>query len=233
MNLPQYQSNEIDVLELNLCAEKYGIYYTIHLDENLNPCDINPAVADAYTNTVVQAIQLAHRLQIPILNVHLSSGVYFTLPDKKVFLFEKYKDIYLKKLSAFRDACSVAIGNADIKICIENTNGYSRSNFLLEGLDFLLESPCFALTFDIGHNHTSGKDDESIILARHEKLVHMHIHDAIENRDHLVLGTGDLDIEFYLNLAREQNCRCVLETKTEEALRRSIRYLKEKHLFYG
>jgi len=39
MNLPEYQADRLDVAALRRIAEKYGIYYTIHLDENLNPCD--------------------------------------------------------------------------------------------------------------------------------------------------------------------------------------------------
>ncbi len=42
MNLPQYQPNQIDVPHFQSVAERYGIYYTIHLDENLNVSDFNP-----------------------------------------------------------------------------------------------------------------------------------------------------------------------------------------------
>ncbi len=36
MNLPQYQLDKIDTDYFRSIANKYGIYYTIHLDENLN-----------------------------------------------------------------------------------------------------------------------------------------------------------------------------------------------------
>jgi len=58
--------------------------------------------------------------------MHLSKGVYFTLPEKKVFLFDEYMDVYLAKLAVFRDRCEQAIGGADIKICIENAGGYDK-----------------------------------------------------------------------------------------------------------
>ena len=35
MNLPQYQINKIDTEKVLQISEEYGIYYTIHLDENL------------------------------------------------------------------------------------------------------------------------------------------------------------------------------------------------------
>ena len=45
MCLPQYQIDKIDPERLNRIADKYGIYYTIHLDETISPCDFNPRVA--------------------------------------------------------------------------------------------------------------------------------------------------------------------------------------------
>ena len=68
-------------------AEKTGLFYTIHLDENLNVSDFNPHVAQAYRRTVEETVALAKALDAPLLNMHLSRGVYFTLPDRRVYLF--------------------------------------------------------------------------------------------------------------------------------------------------
>ena len=91
MNLPQYQTVSLDTNRLEAVAKRYGIYFTIHLDENLNVSDFNPFVAQAYTRTVLETIRIARRLNIPVLNMHLSEGVYFTLPDRKIFLYEQYR----------------------------------------------------------------------------------------------------------------------------------------------
>jgi hypothetical protein len=37
MNLPAYQTDKLNMAQLLEIASKYNIYYTIHLDENLNP----------------------------------------------------------------------------------------------------------------------------------------------------------------------------------------------------
>ncbi len=47
MNLPQYQTVSLDTDRLEAAAKRYGIYFTIHLDENLNVSDFNPFVAQA------------------------------------------------------------------------------------------------------------------------------------------------------------------------------------------
>jgi sugar phosphate isomerase/epimerase len=235
MNLPEYQANRLDIDRLLWIADEYGIYYTVHLDENLNPCDFNDRVAEAYTETVLQTIKAAKRLSVPVLNMHLNCGVWFTLPGKKVFLFEKYEPEYLRKLTAFRDSCTAAIGTDAIKICIENSDGYNRAPFLVKSLDILLQSPVFALTFDTGHNAAIGFADEQIITERADRLYHMHIHDAKprEKRDHLILGEGELDLQKYLKLANAHNCRVVIEVKTVQGLHQSVKWLNERNCFNG
>ena len=226
MNLPQFQLNTVSVSQLQEIGEEYQIFYTIHLDENLNFCDFNPYVAQAYRRTVAETIQLAKELGVPLLNMHLSSGVHFTLPDKKAYLFSEYKEWYLKSTAEFRELCEDAIGNSQILISIENCSGFLP--FQKEALEILLASPAFGLTFDIGHNHGCGGRDESYILQNKERLRHMHVHDALQDRDHLPLGEGELNIEKYLTLAQRQNCRVVLETKTIEGLKSSVYWLKNR-----
>ena len=225
MNLPQYQLDKIDVAYFKSIADKYGIYYTIHLDENLNVSDFNPYVAKAYIKTVADTIEIAKQLGIKVLNMHMAKGVYFTLPDRKVFLFSEYKEQYLKSIVAFRNMCETAIGDTNIKICIENCDGYDK--FQQEAIELLLESNVFALTFDVGHNHTICGTDEEFIIKHKDRLHHIHLHDAKGKKNHLALGTGEMDIQKYLGLAKEQNCRVVLETKTIDGLKQSVEWLKE------
>lgn len=224
MNLPQYQLDKIDIAYFNSIADKYGIYYTIHLDENLNISDFNPYVAEAYQNTVADTIEIAKQLDIKVLNMHMAKGVYFTLPDRKVLLFSEYKEQYFKSIIDFKNMCETAIGDADIKICIENCDGYE--DFQKEAIELLLKSKVFALTFDVGHNHGIGGTDEEFIMKHGNRLSHIHLHDARGSKNHLALGTGEMDIKKYINLAKEQNCRIVLETKTIDGLKQSVEWLK-------
>lgn len=228
MNLPQFQINSIDAEYFKSLSERFGFFYTIHLDENLDPCDFNDHVSNAYLQTVKDSIALAKEISASKLNMHLKSGVYFTLPDRKVFLFEKYKDVYLEKMRTFRDVCEREIGDSNIKVCIENCSGYRE--FHKDAIEELLKSSVFALTWDIGHDHCTGGEDGKFILEHRDRLVHMHVHDAINRdgirRDHLTLGEGELDIGKDLSLAEERGCTVVLETKTSDALRRSVEYIK-------
>lgn len=225
MNLPQYQPDRMNTDELRRIADEYGIYFTIHLDENLNVCDFNPYVSSAYRKTVIETIGIARSLNVPVLNMHMAKGVYFTLPDKKVFLFDEYRDIYLKRIKDFRDDCENAIGGGDIRICVENSDGYS--DFQIEAIDILLESEVFALTFDIGHNYGIGEADEPIIIQRKDRLKHFHFHDGLGRKNHLALGDGEINLQKYYALAKENECRIVLETKTKDGLSSSVSWLRK------
>lgn len=224
MNMPQYQTHSLQPKQLAALSEKYGIYYTIHLDENLNVSDFNPHVADAYLETVRETVHIAKQLHIPVLNMHLSQGVYFTLPDKRVYLFDEYSRQYLESLLRFREECERLIGSCGIRVCVENSSGYTA--FQRQALDLLLESPVFALTFDIGHNHCIGGGDEPVILRHSGRLCHFHFHDALGRKDHLPLGTGEIDLSKYLRLADRAGSRIVLETKTVSGLRESVDWMR-------
>ena len=226
MSFPQYQPEKLDVEKLQSIKEKYGIYYTIHADESTDVCSVNPRIAKAYTDTMLDAIELAKKLAIPTINLHLLRGIFVTLPDRRTFVYAENEDFYLEKLREFRDRAESAIGESGIKICIENTDGYDLP-FLVHGLDTLLESPAFALTFDIGHDNAINGIDKPVILAREDRLCHMHMHDGQGTRVHLALGDGDMDIAWYLALAEKHGCRIVLETKTVAALRKSVNFLRE------
>ena len=229
INFPQFTLDKLNVEELKRIAAEYGIFYTLHLDDEMSIADFNPYVADGYCRTVYDAVELAKQLGIQKLNMHMARGAKYTLPDRVIYFFEAYEEDYLARIRSFRDACTQAIGNCDIKICVENTAGFLP--FQQRAVEALLESPAFGLTFDIGHNYCSGNMDEVWIRAHQDRLHHMHVHDAKERtKDHRTLGTGELDIPGYMGLAESCGCTVVLETKTFGALRESVAWLKEKEI---
>lgn len=224
INFPQYQLPLLDAEELKRIAAEYGIGYTIHLDDEMSIADFNAYVAEGYRKTVLDAIALAKKVGIKRLNMHLSRGAKYTLPDRVVFFFEAYEEDYLRNMARFRDACEEAIGDSGIQICVENTNGFLP--FQRKALEILLQSPVFGLTFDIGHNYCAKNADEGWILAHGNRLHHFHIHDAAQgSKDHQTLGTGELDCARYLELAEHHGCTVVLETKTVDSLRDSVNWL--------
>lgn len=227
MSFPQYQPESLDLGYLRALKEKYGIFYTIHIDESLDPCSVNPGIARVYTQTALRAVELAKALEIPTLNMHLLRGIYVTLPDRRTYVYAENEALYLEGLRRFRDSMTQTIGSAPVRFCVENTDGYDLP-FLQHGVDVLLESPSFMLTFDIGHDHAINGIDEPFIMQRESRLIHMHMHDALGTKVHQALGDGEMDIPRFLELAKAHGCRVVLETKTVEALKRSVAWLRQR-----
>lgn len=225
INFPQYLLRELDADKLRELASRYGIFYTLHLDDEMSIADFNPYIAEGYRKTVYDAIALSRKLGITRLNMHMSRGAKYTLPDRVIYFFEAYEQDYLDRIRAFREECEKRVGDSGILICVENTAGYLP--FQRKAVELLLESPVFGLTFDIGHNYCSGNMDEEFILSHKDRLKHFHIHDCVEGKkDHRTLGTGVLDVKRYLKLAEELDCTAVVETKTVESLKTSMDWIR-------
>ena len=238
MNFPEYQLDELEKTGPFLeAAEAAGIYYTIHLDENLNVADFNRLVTDAYLETVRRTILVAKQL-LPLrdrfgdpgqkltVNMHMHHGIHITLPDRKVQMYDRDFSRYLDDCRRFRDLCDEWIGGAPVMIAVENTDGFR--SYETKAVEMFLESPHFGLTWDIGHSRSAGERDVPFLLAHEDRLVHFHIHDGTGQppRNHLALGDGDIDLPARLRLAEAHGCRCVLETKTVAALKQSVGWLQ-------
>lgn len=243
MNFPEYQIDSLENTEHFIRAADWAeLYYTIHLDEALNIADFNPLVRQAYLETTRRTIEVAKKLlflrdkygdksQALTINMHIHHGIFVTLPDCKVQLYDRNFEIYMKYFTDFKNLCEKWIDGADIKIALENTDGFR--DYEKKAIEMLLESPAFVLTWDIGHSKACGENDVPFILSHKDKLKHFHIHDGNENppKNHLALGDGEIDLKARLRTAAECGARCVLETKTIEALKKSTGWLQEKEIW--
>lgn len=240
MNFPEYQVDRLEQTDALLSiAEEAGIYFTIHLDENLNVADFNPLVSGAYLETVRRTVAVAKAL-LPLrdrfgdgsrpltVNMHMHHGIHITLPDRKVQMYDRDFDTYMQAFARFRALCEEWIGDSDVRIAVENTDGFRP--YEQKAVEYLLQSPVFGLTWDIGHSKAIREKDVPFLLSHEDRLIHFHIHDGTETppRNHLALGDGEIDLMDRLRLAESRNARCVLETKTIDALTRSAAWLRRK-----
>ncbi len=226
-SFPQYQPANMDIGHLKELKARYGIGYSIHMDESMNPLDFNEKVAAVYRENAVEAIEFAKALEIKKLNLHLLRGVYVTLPGKRIFLNDVYEEEYLNKVVLFREVCEKAIGESEIKICIENTD----DPFIPcqhKAIALLLQSKAFALTLDTGHDQASDHVDLGFFEENKDRLCHIHLHNCKAKSPHLPLGEGDVDIPARLALTEETGSDCVIEVKTVAGLEESVNWLKEQ-----
>ena len=222
-NFPVCQTERLNADMLLQLKETYGVGFTLHVEEECDPFAFQRGVREAWKDSFCSALRLATATDMPIVNMHLPRGVYITLPAGKVYLYEQYREEVHTALADFRRMCEAELLGSRVRIAVENTNGFKPHE--LAALDYLLESPVFGLTLDIGHLHGAGEVDLPCYEARAEKLIHMHGHDAMGRKDHLALGDGEIDLRSRLNWAKRCGARVVLETKTIEALRTSVERL--------
>ncbi|NLD52312.1 MAG: sugar phosphate isomerase/epimerase [Clostridiales bacterium] len=207
-------------------ATDSGLFLTLHFDENAALFDFDRQIADAYWQLLKDAMALSPALGVRLINIHFERGVWVTLPEKKIYLFDSYRQAFHQRVLDLRTRAEQMAGDDGPLISIENTGGWLP--FQREAIDLLLESPAFCLTWDVGHSTLAKEDDEGFQRAHVHKLRHMHLHDVKNGIDHQPLGTGQVDIADRLAGATQQNCTVVVEIKTVEALEQSVDWLKER-----
>lgn len=224
MNLPQYQTHNLDAAMLRDLQKRHNIFFTFHLPEDIDIAHFNPRVRQAYIDTVLDTIELMKQIGSPIVNMHMSTGIYFTLPGERIFLFDKFADKYSEAINSFGDEVEKRISGYGIKFMIENTGDYNKP-FITQAVSQLIAKEDIYLTWDIGHDYSSGQLDKQYILNNLTNLKHMHVHDAVGESNHLALYDGEMDLKYYINIAKQKQLTVVIETKTKNALIKSVRTL--------
>ena len=225
MSFPQYLPSVLNTARLKEIMKEKNLFFTIHADEQLNPFDFNKTVSECYFDVMRDTIAFAKELSMPVINMHLLKGVYVTLPGQVILLTDVYRDEYFGRVREFIAMCEAEIGDADLKICIENVDSNPFMSSQLEALELFMKSPVFALTLDTGHELCLGGKDTPVFEKYPERLMHMHLHDSNGRSAHLPLGTADINAAEKTALLKNGDT-CLIEVKTAEGLRASIKHLK-------
>lgn len=222
--------NNLDFIELNMdlpyCSNiknqelnKFNIEFTMHISEKINVADLNNNLRIKYLNKAIRQIKLGINNNIKKFNLHLDSGVYFTLPSGKYYLNEKFLDIYLKNLDKSCKVLDKFANEHNIEINFENTKIHS---FTKEAFKVIERYKYLGFTLDIGHNEKNCNKAYEL-LKDIDKIRHIHMHDYDGKKDHLTLGNGIIDFQKYDELINKNYV--VIEIKEESELINSIKYL--------
>jgi len=230
MNLPQFCPESLPAERLCELRDETGVDFTLHLPEELDLGAFNRHIREGHLACLTAAVAWAGDAGIPVVNLHLNMGVYFTLPDRRVWLYEKHQDVFLANLEAsLREVLEVACG-CDVIVCIENGGGDFGFGFIREAVERMLalDEARIGLTWDLGHDASSGFAAKPVFEKHTDRIRHMHLHDCDGTRSHQVLFTGEVDVPSALALARRLDVGVVIETKTPEALKESVSRLAER-----
>lgn len=227
MNYPQYQLDKLEVGRLIQLQQEHDIFFTFHLAEDIDIGHLNRRIRNAYIEEVIGVLNIMKQIGSKVLNMHMSKGIYITLPTERVFVYRKYLNEYLNNINEFIDRVSLILDGYEQTIFIENT-GIANVDYIKMGIDRMLSNSNFLLTWDIGHDHSSDFRDRDFMTKKIEKIKHYHVHDAIGKSNHLTLYDGEIDIDNYMMMAEQSDATVVLETKTIKALTESVKRLNFK-----
>jgi sugar phosphate isomerase/epimerase len=204
-----------------------GMRFSIHLHDELDLGSLHPSVRLGHLMRCIDTIRWGSENGVWLINLHLNPGIYFTLPDKKVWVYERYLDQYI---SALRDSLlrlSNEAADHDIKICLENTGNLTMP-FMRTALESCLDLKGVGLCWDIGHDARTNFQEEDFMLSYLDKVWHMHFHDYDGRSDHQLPFTGHINCPRFLRLAEDRDMSVLVEVKTEKALRQAVSSMRER-----
>ena len=195
LETPHFWLRDLSVDEVIACQKAHPELcpLTIHspiLD--LNPCSINPGVAELSVAYAVSSLRTAEQLDAPILTVHPGRRTAKRPPSTADFVrFDHY-------VSVLRDA---AKGSA-VKVAMENMEPIVNSMLctperMREVLD---DEPWLFFTLDVAHA-AARSEEEAIryIELCHDRLINVHI----SRFDH---GRAHFPLDRYATMAQVMEC---------------------------
>lgn len=222
MNMPEFCPEALDPQEVRDMTESTGIEFTLHSPDELDLGSLHPTIREGHLGRMREALGWCSQAGVKVLNMHLSPGIYFTLPDHKVWIYDRYADEFTANLwTSYSEMIPLARASG-VEVCTENVNNFDLP-FVAEAVDELCALDGFFLTWDVGHDARSGFREREVLLRHADRVRHMHLHDYNGKSDHQVPGTGMVDISGMLSFAKERDIRVLVETKTASSLRESVR----------
>ncbi|MBI0584475.1 MAG: sugar phosphate isomerase/epimerase [Methanomassiliicoccus sp.] len=225
MNMPENCPESLDPMEVRDVTRSTGIEFTLHSPDELDLGSLHPTVREGHLGRMREALGWCAQAGVKVLNMHVSPGIYFTLPDRKVWIYERYVDQFTSNLwTAYKEMLPLARASG-VDICTENVNNFDLP-FVAQAIDELCCMDSFFLTWDVGHDARSGFREQEVLLRHEDRVRHMHLHDYNGKSDHQVPGTGMIDIPGMIAFARRRDFRVLVEVKNVAALRESARAVK-------
>jgi sugar phosphate isomerase/epimerase len=223
MTRPEFLPKSLSSQRLLDLSSTHGIEFTLHLPEEMDLGTFHDTIRNAWINYLIETIQWANSSGIKLATMHLSNGIYYTMPDGKKWLYAHYEAEYLERMKGAMDTVFSRKPD-DFQLCVENCG-----NFHLPFIKSLLQEIDVGLTWDVGHDAESGFSDWPYLESKAEQIQHVHLHDAINGKSHRELFTGEVRIDVAIEFIISRGIKAIIEVKTVDALCRSIEKLRERH----
>ncbi|HSV42319.1 MAG TPA: sugar phosphate isomerase/epimerase family protein [Methanomassiliicoccales archaeon] len=227
MNMPYCFPENLPAANLRRMRQETGVHYTMHMPDDLDLGSFHETIREGTVERAMQTVDWAGQADIRLLNFHINPGIYFTLPDFRVWIYDKFFETFERNMvSSFSSILDRARDNG-VKVSIENVCNFDIG-FIQRVLRPLMRLPGLGLTWDVGHDARTEFKEQRTLMLYEDRLAHMHLHDYDGRSDHQVLFTGRLDIMRLVMFASAHNMSVVLETKTIDSLIKSMENLNKR-----
>ena len=226
MNMPYSFPEHLAPSLLRRIAKEEDIFFTMHLPDEADLGSIHDALWQGQMRRARETVEWATQAEVRLLNVHINSGCYFTLPDRRVWIYDQYNDEFVARQRLAMTELADMAKEQGILLCVENMSNFHLS-FVRRAVEEVCNIPGVGITWDIGHDARSGNMEGAVIRQHLERLRHMHLHDYDGHSDHQVPYTGGVDIDGAILTAESRGLTVVIETKTAASLQRSVEVLRE------
>ena len=226
MNMPEFCPESLSPSTIRKVSKENGIDFTVHMPDDTDLASFHDCIREGHVKRFGETARWAAEAGMKTINLHLSPGIFFTLPDKRVWIYENYYDKFIANL---KEAYSKVIDYAaeyGITVCTENVNNF-HFPFIAKAIDDLCELDNFCLTWDIGHDAKTDFQEQKVLLRHEDRIRHMHLHDYNGRSDHQIPLTGDLDIKGMLRFAQRHKCSVLIETKTADSVTQSVKVVRK------
>lgn len=229
MNLPYNFIQNINPAELKKIKKETNIEFTMHMPDEADLGTFYESVREGFVKLFLDTLDWSYEAGINLLNLHIIEGAKMTLPNKKVYIYDKYSDEYLNSFIKSIEILSGRANKYDITLSIENSHNFGKT-YIQGVLNKAITYPNIFLTWDTGHDAVSNFTDKQYLMKNANKIAHMHFHDAKGQSDHQVPFDGELNISELINFAKEKDISMLIEVKTKDALKRSVEILRSNKI---
>lgn len=103
MNIPEFCHETLSSELVRNLSARESIEFTLHLPEEIDLASFHPAIRQAHMARCLEAIRWAHEAGICLINMHIHSGIYFTLSKRKIWIYDKYQRQFLDNVTSALD----------------------------------------------------------------------------------------------------------------------------------
>jgi sugar phosphate isomerase/epimerase len=227
MNMPYCFPQNLSAGQVRRLSAELGIDFTMHMPDDFDLGSLHPPVRQGTLDRSMDALDWAIDAELLLLNFHINPGIYFTLPNYRVWIFDKFYDQFRDNLVGAFSALLDKANAHGVRLSVENVCNFDLP-FIERVLDDLVRLPGFHLTWDVGHDAKTAYKERAVLMKHEGCLAHMHLHDYDGKSDHQVLFTGEIDIIGMVLFAQAHHMSVVVETKTIDSLVQSVHRLDQR-----